>query len=113
MNEELPWATDDPIEQEIATAIEGVKADAGKARYSLIPVQPLHEVAQVMTFGAMKYADNNWQKVDNAVVRYTDAALRHIESWRGGEQNDHESGNHHLAHAICCLLFIMWFELGE
>ena len=30
--------------------------------------------------------------------------------WQG-EQTDSESGKHHLAHAVCCLMFLMWFDL--
>ena len=32
------------------------------------------------------------------------------QSWRDGEKNDLESGLHHLAHAGCCLLFMLWLD---
>ena len=38
--------------------------------------------------------------------RYFDALQRHVWSWKQGEQIDPESGIHHLAHAMCCLMFL-------
>jgi hypothetical protein len=31
---------------------------------------------------------------------------RHLWAWKEGEQNDPESHKHHLAHAMCCLMFL-------
>lgn len=90
---------------------EGMKFDAGKLRYDLMPVCADREVVKILTFGAAKYADDNWRKVDNQKKRYYAAARRHIEAWRGNEMLDVESGYHHLAHAICCLIFLMTPEL--
>ena len=61
--------------------------------------------------GTVVQGADNWQKVDNARTRYFDAAQRHILAWWQGEQTDSESGKHHLAHAVCCLMFLMWFDL--
>ena len=87
----------------------GVKLDQGKPRWSLLPFRELSEVVDILTFGAEKYAPNNWQKV-TPPERYIDAGLRHFTSWIKGEKKDKESGKSHLAHAICCLLFLMWFD---
>lgn len=92
---------------------EGLKNDAGKLRYSLVPVVSLKETVSVLTFGAEKYDDENWKKVENPVPRYTDALMRHLEKWRGGETYDRESGFHHLAHVVCCAMFIIYFELKD
>lgn len=91
---------------------KGVKSDNNKRRYSLLPAGTINEVVDVLEFGSAKYADDNWQKVDNARTRYYNAALRHIDSWWNGEVKDDETGKHHLAHAICCLMFLMWFDLS-
>ena len=88
----------------------GVKYDSGKPRLGLIPPYAERAIAEVLTFGANKYADDNWRKVDNGQKRYIDAALRHINAYRSGDINDDESGLHHLAHAVCCLMFIMEFD---
>ena len=71
---------------------------------------PVEQVVKVLTYGAKKYADNNWQKVEPYDDRYYAAALRHITAWRSGEKLDPETGIHHLAHACCCLIFILWKE---
>lgn len=89
----------------------GRKDDAGKPQYRLLPVRGLAAIVDVLTFGAQKYAPDNWMKVNNAVERYEDAMLRHLFAWKSGEKNDPESGLPHLAHAGCCLLFLMHFEL--
>lgn len=83
-----------------------VKNDKGKPRYSLIPPVALHYTAEVLTFGAQKYASNNWRNCDD-LSRYMDAGMRHIEAYRRGEVLDPETNLPHLAHAVCCLMFIM------
>lgn len=89
---------------------QGRKDDSAKIRYSLLPVGTVNQVVQVLEFGSKKYADNNWMKVPNANTRYYDAAMRHIDAWFNGDLKDDETGLHHLAHAICCLMFLMWFD---
>lgn len=91
---------------------QGRKDDSAKLRYSLLPSGTVNQVVQVLEFGSKKYADNNWQKVENSRTRYYDAAMRHIDAWFNGDLKDAETGLHHLAHAICCLMFLMWFD-GE
>ena len=91
----------------------GAKHDGGKLRYSLLPKGTVNEVLKVLEFGAKKYAPDNWMKVDNAQTRYYDAALRHITAWHEGEKFDQETGVSHIAHALCCLHFLMWFELEK
>jgi hypothetical protein len=80
---------------------------------SLMPEGVLSEMLEVLEYGAAKYSDDNWMAVPEAKVRYYDAAHRHIEAWWASEDNDPESGKSHLAHAMCCLAFIMWFDKQE
>ena len=91
----------------------GIKHDNGKPRFSLIPPSSLREIAQVLTFGANKYAPGNWMHLKNARERYSDALLRHVYAWMDGETLDPESGLHHLAHAGCCILFLLYFEIEQ
>lgn len=84
----------------------GRKDDAGKPRWSLIPPRVLGEVLGVLEFGAKRYGVDNWKNVPNSRTRYYDAAMRHITAWWEGEGRDPDSGMPHLAHAICCLLFL-------
>jgi hypothetical protein len=88
----------------------GVKFDSNKPQWSLLPFEALEEVVEVLTSGAQKYAPDNWKYVPNADARYMDAAFRHMAQYMQGEQHDEETGNNHLAHAVCCLLFKLWFD---
>jgi hypothetical protein len=49
----------------------------------------------------------NWRHVPNSTYRYLKAMIRHIVAFCSGEINDPESGLPHLAHAGCCLLFLL------
>lgn len=91
----------------------GMKYDDKKRRYSLLPSGVVNDVVDVLEFGARKYAVDNWKHVDNGYVRYYDAALRHIDAWYSGERYDDDSKQHHLAHAICCLMFLLWKDKNE
>jgi hypothetical protein len=84
----------------------GRKFDGGKLEYGLLPPLALEETVKVLTFGAQKYDRDNWQKVPDSKRRYFDALQRHVWAWKQGEQIDQESGIHHLAHAMCCLMFL-------
>jgi hypothetical protein len=88
------------------------KDDQGKTRFSLMPPAAHRAIADVLTYGAEKYTPNNWCKGADW-SRYTDALERHINAWKAGEQNDPESGHSHLAHAGCCLVFLLEYELED
>jgi hypothetical protein len=94
------------IKQSQTATTGGRKFDAGKLRYGLLPPSALKATVDVLTFGAEKYEPGNWKKVPNSKERYFDAAQRHLWAWAEGEQFDQESSKHHLAHAICCLMFL-------
>lgn len=88
---------------------QGVKYDTEKTRLELLPFEQIEQIAEVLTIGAKKYSDDNWKKVMPR-SRYIGASLRHIFSWIRGEKLDKETGKSHLAHAVCCLLFLMWAD---
>lgn len=92
---------------------EGKKYDAGKLRWSLIPQGVVDDYIKVLEFGANKYGKDNWQHVANGNTRYYDAAMRHMEQWWRGGDVDEESGSSHLAHAMCCISFLMWLEKNK
>jgi hypothetical protein len=91
----------------------GVKFDRNKPQWSLVPPGPMEEVVEVLSYGANKYSPDNWQHVDDPDTRYFNAAMRHIWAWRQGEKYDEESHKSHLAHAVCCLLFMLAFDENE
>ena len=88
----------------------GQKHDKQKPRMSLLPKGALNAVIRVLEFGATKYKEDNWKHVGNAKTRYYDALQRHVDAWWSGERTDAETGEHHLAHAICCAMFLWWFD---
>jgi len=90
---------------------KGLKYDDDKLRYDLIPPEIPEELAKILTFGANKYAENNWQKVEPFNERYYSALIRHLEAWRKGERTDKESGFHHLSHALTNISFLLWKDL--
>lgn len=86
-----------------------VKNDLGKLRYDLIPAHPMKELAKVLTFGANKYADRNWE-LGFPWSRAYAALQRHLNQWYAGEDIDPETGLSHLSHALCNLTFLSEFE---
>lgn len=89
--------------------VPGAKSDHGKLDLTLVPVEMEEAVAEIMTFGARKYTRDGWRSVPDAGLRYFAAMERHLKSFRKGEDNDPESGLHHLAHAACNLAFLLHF----
>jgi len=84
----------------------GRKFDGNKLEFGLLPSKALEATVDVLTFGAQKYERDNWKKVPDSKRRYFDALQRHMWAWKNGETLDPESGKHHLAHAMCCLMFL-------
>ena len=85
----------------------GTKHDHGKPILGAVPPHAELAVGRVLTFGAEKYARGKWDKVEDHENRYMDAALRHLNAHRRGELTDSESCESHLAHAACCILFML------
>lgn len=95
---------------------EGVKFDTNKIQMELLPLRELREVARVLTYGAKKYAPDNWKKVPNAKERYAGALLRHLTEYREGNTFDHETCPdplRHIAQVACNALFLLYFELQD
>lgn len=109
----IPPPSYNPEDVAFTKTTVGVKYDNDKPQWSLLPFRALKEVVEVLTYGAKKYAPDNWKKVPDARRRYIDAGFRHFTAYASGETRDIETGKHHLAHAICCLLYLVAFDLGE
>lgn len=80
----------------------GKKSDNGKPRISLIPTDALNQMAIGFTYGANKYGEHNYRN-GIKISRLLDAAYRHMNAFKEGEDLDPESGNNHLAHAMASL----------
>lgn len=89
----------------------GMKFDKEKPRWDLLPLDAVEKIVEIMTYGAVKYKPNNWQKVE--AWRYKAALLRHLVAIYKGEVYDQESGLSHMAHVGCNVLFLIWKELHE
>lgn len=84
----------------------------GKPPLALLPRAGLEGVAKVMAFGAQKYDMHNWRKGSDD-IEFLNSTLRHIYKYLDGEDLDDESGEHHLSHAACDILFILqWIKDG-
>ena len=90
--------------------LPGTKHDHDKPRPELLVPEFILAVSRAMAFGAKKYDVDNWQKVTNAKRRYIGAAFRHLLAFMKGDKDDPETGESHLAHCACCLMFLFWFE---
>jgi hypothetical protein len=93
---------------------EGTKNDQGKPRWDLFPFDAAEQIVLVLNFGANKYADRNWEK-GIKYGRVFGALIRHTTAWfmckvTGKTTTDPETGLSHLAHAGCCLLFLLAYE---
>jgi hypothetical protein len=76
------------------------------ARYDLLPVGALRQVAEHYGKGASKYADHNWRRGYEWSKSYA-ALMRHATQFWSGEDIDEETGSHHMAavafHALALL----------
>lgn len=90
------------------------KDNSGKRLWKLLPTKAVGLVVDVLGYGAYLaprpdgtkgYGENNWQGIPT--LDYYDAALRHLTAWKLGERLDSASGLSHLAHAACCILFML------
>jgi hypothetical protein len=84
----------------------GSKHDFGKPPLDLLPAPSLIAIARVLEFGRGKYGAWNWRGGMSWSRPYA-AALRHLLAWSDGEDADPETGLSHLAHAGCCILFLL------
>ena len=87
-----------------------IKADAGKPRLSLVPVEIIRCIARVREFGNRKYKDSNsWKQVEPE--RYRDALFRHLIAYIDNPSGkDEESGLPHLWHLACNVAFLCEME---
>ena len=85
-----------------------MKHDQGKAPIHLIPPEIIIDIANTLQYGAEKYGPHNWRddmKETNWSRTYG-SLQRHLLAFWDGEDNDPESGNNHLNHAITQLMIL-------
>lgn len=96
----------------LVNALGGMKDDSDKVRPTILLKDlnsSVQAVIRVLEYGSKKYNRANYAKVENE--RYEDALGRHYMAYLAGEKNDPETGESHLAHVVCCALFMMQKEI--
>lgn len=91
---------------------QSIKADRGKPRLSLVPVEIIRDIARIREYGNRKYPEggaDNWKSVE--IERFRDAAFRHLVAYiEDPEGLDAESGYPHLWHLACNVAFLCEME---
>ena len=88
---------------------EGVKFDSGKLRMDLLPPEIDFAIARILTDGADKYGERNWEH-GMAWSRPYAALRRHLIAWWSGEDADPECGHSHLWHVLTNAAFLVAYE---
>lgn len=93
-----PWQ-DQKSNQEDAevrlTSSTGGQKGSKLARFDLVPVGPLTELAEHFGRGAAKYEDRNWERGYEWSLSYA-ALMRHLTQFWNGEDLDPETGGKHI-----------------
>lgn len=87
---------------------EGRKHDSGKTRLELLPPFATEQVGRILTAGAKKYGDRNWEN-GMAFSRIIGAMKRHLLAIERGEDYDIGEGGDgelHSAHLLCEAMFL-------
>lgn len=90
----------------------GLRYNAGKLPYHLLPDDAIQEVVRVLQKGAEKYAERNWQNGLKWDSECASSLQRHLAAWKLGEDNDSESGLPHMAHVATNALFLLHFAIN-
>ena len=89
---------------------EALKYSEDKPRLELVSPALVEASAEVLGWAAKnKYPEYDWA-VGQRYSRVFAALLRHLWAWWRGESFDEESGFNHLAHAACCLMFLLHYS---
>lgn len=73
------------------------------ARFDLIPAAVLQKVAEILSVGAEKYGENNWQKI--TVEEHINHAIAHLYLYLKGDTSET-----HLLNAVCRSMFAAHME---
>lgn len=84
---------------------EGLRFNQGKTRHDLVPAFAQEQYAKVLTKGAEKYAERNWENGMNW-SKVIASLERHLQAVKSGEDFDKETGLLHSAHIMCNAAFL-------
>lgn len=87
-------------------ADRALRFNAGKNRLDLVPHSLIENVGHVMTFGATKYAPNNW-RLGMEWSKCIGSLKRHLNEFERGVDIDPETGCLHMAHIATNAAFLI------
>ena len=110
MTEDEQKEANEIVEKQIKEDDLNIKGSAkrynqGKTQLDLIPPFVIEELGRALTYGAEKYGKYNY-RIGMEWSKVLDSLLRHINSFRKGEDFDIESGLPHLSLAMCNIVFL-------
>lgn len=80
---------------------KSMRFNKDKLRFDLIPPEADKMLAEILTMGARKYSDRNWEKGSFKLVEDIIGSLkRHLNDWELGVDNDEDSGQNHTKHIL-------------
>lgn len=86
----------------------GLRFNKGKLRYDLVEPRAFRDFVEVLTLGANKYYDRNWEN-GFSWTSVIASLKRHLAAIEAGEDYDPETGCLHIAHAACNVHFLNAF----
>ena len=85
--------------------------------FKINEVDALVGIRKILEHGAKKYGRESWKSLPDAQQRYFAAYMRHRFDSEGNElpENhiDKDSGLPSIHHALCNIVFLLWFEIQE
>lgn len=104
-----------PAVEDYAGKVDGlgskVALDGSKLRVELVPPQTIEGIAAVLSYGAKKYAANNWMR-GISYMAIIAGILRHLYRFMRGQEYDIDTGLPELYHAMCGLTFLSYYAHG-
>jgi hypothetical protein len=97
-------------EERVVDKTTGGEKGSKLARFDLLPIQPLWELAELYGVGSKKYAPRNWQRGYAWSLSYA-AAMRHSWQFWGGEDVDPETRAKHIIAAAWHMLALAEFMI--
>lgn len=84
----------------------GTRENQNKPRHDLISPIAMNDLALVLTHGASKYSDRNWEDGLEWSKGIIGSLKRHLAAFEMGIDNDEETGYPHTAHIIANAHFL-------
>ena len=79
-----------------------------KTRWDLLPIDLIEDVANILTQGADKHGDFDWQNM--SPDDHYNALMRHLANFKNGVIVDGDSGQLSAGHVATRALMLLWFS---